>query len=61
MDVACRQLPGWRTGLYHFNPLDFVLERLRDGDHRDILARATAHEPHVRHAPVIVICTGTYW
>jgi SagB-type dehydrogenase family enzyme len=34
---------------------------LRDGDYRGLLAAATAEEPAVTHAPLTIICTGTYW
>ena len=59
--VVCRDLPGLAAGVYHFDPLDFVLRRLRPGDHRGRLARATDGAPAVVHAPVVLVCTATYW
>src|ERR1019366_8278766 len=35
--VACGPLEGLDAGLYHFNPLDFALRKLRDGDWRGVL------------------------
>src|SRR5437899_10646674 len=36
--VACGDLPDLAAGLYHFNPVDFSLRRLRQGDFRGVLA-----------------------
>src|SRR5215468_3848787 len=49
------------AGVYHFSPHDFSLRRLRRGDYRGVIARATAKEPSVTNAPLTIICTGTYW
>ena len=54
-------LPGLQAGVYHFNPADMSLRLLRKGNFRGNLAQATAMEPTVAHAPVTIICTGTYW
>src|SRR5918996_2820427 len=59
--VVCQDLPGLAAGVYHFGPADFALRELRRGDFRRVLADATGDEPTVRHAPVTVVCTGTYW
>jgi SagB-type dehydrogenase family enzyme len=59
--VVCRDLDGLAAGVYHFGPADFALRELRRGDFRRMLAEATGNEPTVRHAPVTIICTGTYW
>lgn len=59
--LACADLPGLAAGLYHFAPHDFALRRLRAGDQRAVLVAATAGEPAVAAAPVVVIATSTYW
>ncbi len=59
--VVTSDLPGLDAGVYHFNPADLSLEVLRKGDFRGDLARAAAMEPAVTHAPMAIICTGTYW
>ncbi len=59
--VVCGDLPGLAAGVYHFNPGDFALRQLRAGDFRGALTDATAGDPAVRHAPAILISTGTYW
>jgi SagB-type dehydrogenase family enzyme len=50
--VVCGNLPGLTAGVYHFNPGDFALRRLRNGDFRSVLGH---------QAPAVIVCTGTYW
>jgi SagB-type dehydrogenase family enzyme len=59
--LVCGDLPELEAGVYHFSPHDLSLRRLRRGDYRGVIARATAREPSVTSAPVTIICTGTYW
>jgi SagB-type dehydrogenase family enzyme len=59
--VVTGDLASLDAGVYHFNPADVSLRLLRKGDFRKNLARATAMEPAVTHAPATIICTGTYW
>ena len=59
--VVCGGLPGLEAGLYHFGPADFSLRRLRAGDFRSVLVHASADEDSVAHAPLTIVCTGTYW
>ena len=59
--VVTGDLPDLDAGVYHFNPADVSLRRLRKGNFRGNLARATAMELAVVHAPATIICTGTYW
>jgi len=68
--IACSDLPdktkpnrppALAAGVYHFGAAEFGLRQLRSGDFRETLIKATGNEPSVVAAPVIVICTGTYW
>ncbi len=59
--VVTGDLDGLDAGVYHFNPADVSLRLLRTGDFRGNLAHATAAEPSVARAPVMIVCTGTYW
>ncbi len=59
--VVTGDLLGLDAGVYHFNPADVSLGRLRKGDFRGNLAQATAMEPAVARAPATIVCTGTYW
>ena len=59
--LVCGDLPGLSAGIYHFGVAEFGLRQLRAGDYRQVLAAATGKEPSVAHAPLTIICTGTYW
>jgi SagB-type dehydrogenase family enzyme len=59
--VVTDDIEGLNAGVYHFNPADMSLGVLRKGDFRGNLARTTAMEPAVAHAPAMIVCTGTYW
>ena len=59
--LICVDLPGLAAGVYHFDPHDFALRRLREGDCRDILVQASAREPAMTQAPAIIVCASTYW
>lgn len=53
--------PALPAGIYHFGAAEFGLRQLRAGDFRQALVDATGNESSVEHAPVTIICTGTYW
>lgn len=59
--LICGDLRGLEAGVYHFGVHDFALRRLRQGDFRAEVVRATAAEPAVAEAPVIVASTSTFW
>jgi SagB-type dehydrogenase family enzyme len=59
--LVCKDLPDLPAGVYHFGAAEFGLRQLRAGDFRQLLVEATASEPAIAHAPLIVVCTGTYW
>lgn len=59
--AACGDLPGLPAGVYHFCPADFTLRRLREGDFRGELIRATAGDESISGAPVILALTAIFW
>jgi SagB-type dehydrogenase family enzyme len=59
--LVCGDLPELKAGVYHFAPGDLALRLLRSGDYRGVLVHATASESGIAHAPVTIICAGTYW
>jgi len=59
--LVCGDLPGLPAGVYHFGAHDNSLRRLRAGDFRQVLVKATAAEASIAEAPVIVVCTSTFW
>jgi SagB-type dehydrogenase family enzyme len=63
-DLCAKGRPGeivLPAGIYHFGAAEFGLRQLRAGDFRQTLVEATANRDSVAHAPVVIICTGTYW
>ncbi len=59
--LVCGNLSDLEAGVYHFGVHDFALRRLRRGDFREELVKATAAEPAVAQAPVILACSSTVW
>ena len=56
--VVCGDLDGLRAGVYHFNPLDFSLERLRNGDLRRWIAAASQDDAAY---PATLVFTTVFW
>ncbi|MBI3076296.1 MAG: SagB/ThcOx family dehydrogenase [Deltaproteobacteria bacterium] len=59
--LVCGDLPGLEAGVYHFGAHDLGLRRLRAGDYRGTLLRASGGEPAIAQAPAVLVCTSTYW
>lgn len=59
--LVCGSLPDCQAGVFHFSPADGKLRLLRDGDFRQAVVEASANEPAIASAPLILICTCTYW
>ncbi|HTT23893.1 MAG TPA: SagB family peptide dehydrogenase [Candidatus Sulfotelmatobacter sp.] len=53
--------PVLPAGVYHFGAAEFGLRQLRAGDFRKTIVAATADDPSMAHAPVVIVCTGVYW
>jgi SagB-type dehydrogenase family enzyme len=58
--AVCGPLAGLPAGVYHFEPAEFALRRLRDGDVRARLAAAAA-EPAIAGLPLCLVLTGIPW
>lgn len=52
---------GLEPGVYHFNPADFALRRLRAGDFRGALARAAGGAPGIARAPATLLLSAIFW
>jgi SagB-type dehydrogenase family enzyme len=59
--LVSSDLADLQAGVYHFAPAEFGLRSLRVGDYRGVLLEAAAGEPAIAHAPLIIVCTCTYW
>jgi SagB-type dehydrogenase family enzyme len=58
--TVCGPLAGLPAGVYHFEPAEFALRRLRDGDFRARLAAAAA-APAIARLPLCLVLTGIPW
>ncbi len=61
MYLVCGDLADLPAGVYHYGAHDNALRQLRAGDFRGHLIDATAAEPSIVSALVIVIYTSTFW
>jgi SagB-type dehydrogenase family enzyme len=59
--LICGDLPGVEAGVYHFSPQDFALRKLRKGDYRAVLVRASGQESSIASAPCVIISASTFW
>jgi SagB-type dehydrogenase family enzyme len=59
--LVCGGLGGLQAGVYHFAPAEFGLRTLRAGDYRSVMVEASGSEAAIANAPLIVVCTCTYW
>ena len=56
--VVCGDLDGLRAGVYHFDPLNFTLARLRNGDLRRWVGAAA--QDHAAY-PATLVFTTVFW
>ena len=59
--VVCGDLPGLEAGVYHFDPGELALRRLRHGDYRRTLVDASGIEPAIASAPAVIVYTDIFW
>ena len=59
--VVCGDLPGLEAGIYHFDPQETALRRLRQGDYRRALVDDSGNERSVADAPAIIVYTDVFW
>jgi SagB-type dehydrogenase family enzyme len=52
---------GVGAGVFHYHPRRRQLGRMREGDHRGALVAATASEPAVSEAPLVLVLSGIPW
>jgi SagB-type dehydrogenase family enzyme len=59
--ASCTDIDGLPSGLYHFNPHQRALRRVRGNDPRPYLSWACAHRDTVAAAPLALVLTGIPW
>ncbi|HZY94614.1 MAG TPA: SagB/ThcOx family dehydrogenase [Candidatus Bathyarchaeia archaeon] len=57
--VVTGDLPGLEAGVYHFDPLNFSLSKIRSGDYRQTLASVS--DESVLAAPATLVFTSLAW
>jgi len=55
------EIDGLAAGIYHYSAFDHSLRQLRSGDFRGNLVEVTGGESATAAAPLIMICTSTFW
>ncbi|HEV2071440.1 MAG TPA: SagB/ThcOx family dehydrogenase [Acidimicrobiales bacterium] len=58
--VFVRDVEGLSSGLYHYQPLEHILEVLTDTYDGDLLAAIGLGQPYIQSAPVVFAITGYY-
>lgn len=59
--IVCGDLLDLEAGVYQFSPQDFSLRRLRAGDQRSALVKASGEETAIANAPCIIVSASTFW
>ncbi len=59
--LICGDLAGLPAGVYHFDPTEFALDRLREGDYRAGIVRAMGDWEQADDAEAIAVLTSTWW
>jgi len=59
--IVCADLDGLSAGIYQFQPADFSVCPLRNGDHRQELVDASGAHRAVGEAPAVLVLTSTWW
>ena len=58
--IVSTDIPGLEAGIYHFNPEDFALRRLRSRDYRPELAGAAGDNQAIAAAPVTLVLSAIF-
>lgn len=58
--LVCGNIDGLGAGVYHFEPKGMRLDQLRAGDYRSVFVDATANDPSMEHARVILVYTDIF-
>ncbi len=60
--LVCKDIsPDLRAGVYHFNPAEFNLTRIREGDCRFLLASVAGNNSDLLNSPLAIVFTSYAW
>ncbi len=57
----CKDLRDLSAGLYHFDPAEFVITKIRDGDYRYTISKFCGNDESVAYSPLTFIFTSIGW
>jgi SagB-type dehydrogenase family enzyme len=59
--LVCGDIAGLIAGVYHFNPGDFTLTKLREGDYRVQLSEAAGDDTGIPISPAVIVFSSIAW
>ncbi len=60
--IVCKDIhPDLKSGIYHFNPAQFSLTNIHNGDYRNILASIAGDNHYILNSPLTIIFTSLAW
>jgi SagB-type dehydrogenase family enzyme len=59
--LVCEDISGLKAGVYHFNPGDFSLTLLREGDYRLQLSEAAGDDTNIQTSPAVIVFSSIAW
>jgi SagB-type dehydrogenase family enzyme len=59
--IICKDISGLKSGVYHFNPGDFSLTCLREGDYRVYLSEAAGDNATISNSPATIVFSSIAW
>ena len=59
--LVCEDISGLKAGVYHFNPGDFSLTLLREGDYRLHLSEAAGDDTSIQTSPAVIVFSSIAW
>jgi len=59
--LVCEDISGLKAGVYHFNPGDFSLTLLREGDYRLHLSEAAGDDASIQTSPAVIVFSSIAW
>ncbi len=60
--IICNNfLSDLTPGIYHFNPVEFSLKKIREGNYIKAVGEATADNPEILNSPLLLIFTSIAW
>ncbi|HEY6535875.1 MAG TPA: SagB/ThcOx family dehydrogenase [Candidatus Nitrosocosmicus sp.] len=60
--IICKNFSSdLNTGIYHFNPIEFSLKKIREGDYIKEVSKATTDKSEIQNSSLLLIFTSIAW